>query len=113
MLSDTQWAVLEPPVEACRPRAKTPPQDLRGTPSALLRRHQNGAKSRAVPQEQGPWWRAAHIFIRERAAACGNDYSASCRSAAFSWAWCSSTAPTCVRIIRRPEPLKGGICCLS
>jgi len=24
MLSDAQWAVLEPQVEVCRPRAKTP-----------------------------------------------------------------------------------------
>ena len=64
MLGDTQWAVLEPLVEACRPKAKTPPQDLRRTLSAILWRHQNGAKWRAIPQELGPWWRAAQIFIR-------------------------------------------------
>jgi transposase len=64
MLSDAQWAVLEPPVEACRPKAKTPPQDLRRTLSAILWRHQNGAKWRAIPQDLGPWWRAAQIFIR-------------------------------------------------
>ncbi len=29
-----------------------------------LWRHQNGAKWRAVPEELGPWWRAAQIFIR-------------------------------------------------
>ena len=29
MLSDAQWAELEPLVEACRPKAKTPPQNLR------------------------------------------------------------------------------------
>ena len=64
MLSDGQWALLEPLVEACRPKGQTPPQDLRRTLSAILWRHQNGAKWRAVPEELGPWWRAAQIFIR-------------------------------------------------
>src|SRR5918993_167701 len=64
MLSDAQWALLEPLGEACRPKGKTPPQDLRRTLSAILWRHQNGAKWRAVPEELGPWWRAAQIFIR-------------------------------------------------
>ena len=64
MLSDAQWALLEPLIEACRPKGKTPPQDLRRTLSAILWRHQNGAKWRAVPEELGPWWRAAQIFIR-------------------------------------------------
>ena len=64
MLSDAQWAVLEPLVEACRPKGKTLPQDLRRTVSAILWRHENGAKWRAVPAEFGPWWRAAQVFIR-------------------------------------------------
>ena len=64
MLSDGQWALLEPLIEACRPKGKTPPQDLRRTLSAILWRHQNGAKWRAVPEDLGPWWRAAPIFIR-------------------------------------------------
>ena len=64
MLSDAQWALLEPLIDACRPKGKTPPQDLRRTLSAILWRHQNGAKWRAVPEELGPWWRAAQIFIR-------------------------------------------------
>ncbi len=64
MLSDAQWALLEPLIEACRPKGRTPPQDLRRTLSAILWRHQNGAKWRAVPEELGPWWRAAQIFIR-------------------------------------------------
>ncbi len=64
MLSDAQWAVLEPLVEICRPKGKTPPQDLRRTISAILWRHQNGAKWRAVPADLGPCWRAAHVFIR-------------------------------------------------
>src|SRR5918992_2282576 len=64
MLTDAQWALLEPLIEACRPKGKTPPQDLRRTLSAILWRHQNGAKWRAIPEELGPWWRAAQIFIR-------------------------------------------------
>ena len=64
MLSDGPWALLEPLIEACRPKGKTPPQDLRRTLSAILWRHQNCAKWRAVPEELGPWWRAAQIFIR-------------------------------------------------
>ncbi|GEO16961.1 hypothetical protein MAE02_46570 [Microvirga aerophila] len=43
MLTDKQWAMLEPLIEACRPKGKTPPQDLRRTLSAILWRHQNGA----------------------------------------------------------------------
>ncbi len=64
MLSDAQWVLLEPLVEACRPKGKTPPQDLRRTLSAILWRHENGAKWRSVPEHLGPWWRAAQIFIR-------------------------------------------------
>src|SRR5918996_6167629 len=64
MLSDGQWSLLEPLIEACRPKGKTPPQDLRRTISAILWRHQNGAKWRSVPTELGPWSRAAQTFIR-------------------------------------------------
>ena len=64
MLTDAQWALLEPLVEHCRPKGKTPPQDLRRTLEAILWRHENGAKWRAVPEALGPWWRAAQTFIR-------------------------------------------------
>jgi transposase len=64
MQSDTQWAMLGLLIEACRPKGKTPPQDLRRTMSAILWRHQNGAKWRSVPSELGPWSRAAQTFIR-------------------------------------------------
>ena len=64
MLTDAQWAMLEPLIEACRPKGKTAPQDLRRTVSAILWRHQNGAKWRSVPAELGPWSRAAQTFIR-------------------------------------------------
>ena len=64
MLTDAQWAEFEPLVEASRPKGKTPPQDLRRTISAIVWRHQNGAKWRAIPAELGPWSRAAQTFIR-------------------------------------------------
>jgi hypothetical protein len=62
--SDARWALLEPLVEACRPEGETPPQDLRRTISATLRRHQNGARWRAVPNGLGPRWRAAQVLVR-------------------------------------------------
>jgi transposase len=64
VLTDEQWAVLGPLVEACRPPAKVPPSNLRRTISAILWRHDNGAKWRAIPEELGPWWMAAQTFIR-------------------------------------------------
>src|SRR5919112_178616 len=64
MLTDVQWTMLEPLVEACRPNAKVPPSHLRRTMSAILWRHENGAKWRALPAELGPWWMAAQTFIR-------------------------------------------------
>ena len=64
MLTDAQWAMLEPLVEACRPHAKVPPSKLRRTVGAILWRHANGAKWRSLPSEFGPWWMAAQTFIR-------------------------------------------------
>ncbi len=64
MLTDAQWAMLGPLIEACRPHAKVPPSHLRRTVSAILWRHENGAKWRALPSELGPWWMAAQTFIR-------------------------------------------------
>jgi transposase len=64
VLTDEQWSALEPRVEACRPPAKVAPGNLRRTISAILWRHRNGAKWRAIPEELGPWWMAAQTFIR-------------------------------------------------
>jgi transposase len=64
VLSDVQWNVLSPLIEACRPKGKTPLQHLRRTVEAIIWRHQNGAKWRAIPEELGPWWAAAQTFIR-------------------------------------------------
>ena len=54
MLTDAQWAELEPLVEQVRPHAKVPPSNLRRTISAILWWHTNGAKWRSVPAELGP-----------------------------------------------------------
>ena len=64
MLSDEAWTVLEPMIEACRPKGKVRPRDLRRTIEAVIWRCQNGAKWRSVPAELGPWHRAAQLFIR-------------------------------------------------
>ena len=64
MLTDAPWAVLEPLLEQGRPKGKTAPQELRRTMSAIVWRHQNGAKWRAVPAAYGPWSRAAQTFVR-------------------------------------------------
>src|SRR3954467_3514122 len=64
MLTDGAWMDLEPLIEACRPKGKTAPKDLRRTISAIVWRHANGAKWRAILAELGPWSRAAQMFIR-------------------------------------------------
>jgi transposase len=64
VLTDERWAALEPLIEACQPKGKTPPRDLRRTIGAIVWRHVNGATWRAIPAEHGPWWRAAQLFIR-------------------------------------------------
>src|SRR3954471_4033424 len=64
MLADAQWMSLEPLIEACRPKGKTQPKDLRRTISAIVWRHQNGAKWRALPADPGPRARGGPMFIR-------------------------------------------------
>jgi transposase len=64
VFTDPTWAVWEPLLEDVRPRGKTPPKELRRTISAILWRHQNGAKWRSIPDDLGPWWLAAQLFIR-------------------------------------------------
>ena len=64
VLTDAQWAALEPLIEACRPRGKTPHHNLRRTLEAIIWRHENGAKWRSIPPELGPWWMAAQTFNR-------------------------------------------------
>ena len=62
--NDEVWALWAPLIEAVRPKGKTPPQDLRRTLSAIVWRHENGAKWRSVPAALGPWSRAAQLSIR-------------------------------------------------
>ncbi len=57
-------ACADPLIEAVRPPAKVLLRPLRRTISAILWRHDNGAKWRAVPDELGPWWMAAQTLIR-------------------------------------------------
>lgn len=54
VLTDAQWAELEPLVEACRPHAKVPPSDLRRTVEAIIWRCTNGATWRSIPADLGP-----------------------------------------------------------
>ena len=58
VLSDAQWARLSPLIEAVRPHGKTEPHAWRRTVEAIIWRHNNGAKWRAVPAGLGPWWMA-------------------------------------------------------
>jgi len=36
MVTDAQWAALEPLLEACRPKGKTPPRDLHRSAEAIV-----------------------------------------------------------------------------
>jgi transposase len=54
VLTDGQWAVLAPLIEACRPHHKTQHHDLRRTIEAIIWRCQNGTKWRSLPAELGP-----------------------------------------------------------
>ena len=64
VLTDEQWGVLAPLIEASRPPYKTDHHDLRRTIEAIIGRHDNGAKWRQIPAELGPWWMAAQTFGR-------------------------------------------------
>src|SRR3954471_5997180 len=64
VLTDGQWEVLAPLIEACRPPHKTDHHDRRRTIEAIIWRHDNGAKWRQIPAELGPWWMAAQTFGR-------------------------------------------------
>ena len=64
VLTDAQWEVLAPLIEACRPPHKTEHHDLRRTIEAIIWRHDSGAKWRQIPAALGPWWMAARTFSR-------------------------------------------------
>ena len=109
MLTDAQWVKLEPLIEVCRPKGKTPPQDLRRTIAAILWRHQNGAKWRSIPAELGPWSRALRPSSAGRVWACGSIFLGWPRSTVCSSGWRFSTAPASGRIRRRRVPLERGL----
>src|SRR3954453_17979104 len=64
VLTDAQWKVLAPLIEACRPPHKTEHRDLGRTIEATIWRHDSGAKWRQIPAGLGPWWMAAQTFSR-------------------------------------------------
>ncbi len=95
MLADAQWTKLEPLIEACRPKGKTPPQDQRRTISAIVWRHQTGAKWRAIPADLGRWSRAAQTVIRWARLGVWERLSTERSSAAPTWsAFSRATRPS-------------------
>src|SRR5215211_8351341 len=60
VFTDAGWAEWEPLIEEARPRGETPPKDLRRTISAILWRHQNGAKWRS---SFPPSWRSLPFWF--------------------------------------------------
>jgi transposase len=53
VLSYEVWQQLEPLIEAARPPHRTDHVDLRQTIEAIIWRHQNGTKWRAIPLDLG------------------------------------------------------------
>ena len=66
IISDGQWTVLKPALDAARDRGQggRPLGEERRTIEAIAWRMRNGARWRAVPAELGPWWKAAQLHIR-------------------------------------------------
>ena len=85
MLADAHWMRLEPLIETCRPKGKTPPQDLRRTISAIVWRHQNGAKWRAIPADLVPGGGRLRPSSAGPTWACGSGCCFWPRSAGCNW----------------------------
>jgi transposase len=64
ILSDGEWAQLKAALDMARSGTGRPLADERETVEAIIWRQRNGAKWRAVPDELGPWWKAAQLHIR-------------------------------------------------
>ena len=64
VLTDAQWDALKQGLDHARSGRGRPIQNERQTVEAIVWRHQNGAKWRAVPESFGPWARAANLHIR-------------------------------------------------
>jgi hypothetical protein len=76
MLADAHWMRLEPLIEACRPKGKTPPQDLRRRLSgAGSRRSSGGIRTEPSGGPSRLTWVPGHLRLRlssaGRAWACG------------------------------------------
>ena len=84
MLTDAQWAMLEPLVEQCRPKGKTPLHDLRRTLEAILWQRENGAKWRAVPLNSAPGGARLRPLSAGRAWVSGSVCSTWCRGTGSS-----------------------------
>jgi transposase len=108
MLTDGQWTALELRIEACRPVAKVAPQNLHQTMSAIVWRHQNGARWRAVPEVLGPWWKAVQTYADRRVVRSvnlGADIAVTCHTR-FVGGRRAGTAPPFIglaKAARRPE----------
>lgn len=104
MLDDAEWRKLEPLIEACRPRGKTPQQDLRRTVSAssgVTRTEPNGAPSllTSVPGRGRLRPSSAERAWVSGNACCGLRSRPGCNSEWRSW-----MAPASAHI-RRPREL--------
>ena len=64
VLSDAQWDTLKDALDHARSGRGRPIQNMRQSVEAIIWRHDNGAKWRAVPESFGPWARAANLHIR-------------------------------------------------
>ena len=113
VLTDVQWAWLALLIEAVRLHGKALPRELRRTLEAIIWRHGNGAKRRAVPAELGPCWMAVqcwnhwfHLGVWERLLAVaqergGRSLAWQARTDASRLAWTAApSAPTGVRRVR-------------
>jgi transposase len=68
LLTDAQWARLEPLLPPARPRTGRPNKDHRVVVEAILWRLRAGAPWRDLPAEFGPWQTAYSRFRRWQAA---------------------------------------------
>ena len=90
MLADAHWMRPEPLLEACRPKGKTPPQDLRRTLSgAGSRRSSGGIRTEPSGGPSRLTWVPGHLRLRlssaGRAWACGSGCCSWPRSAGSNW----------------------------
>jgi transposase len=64
VLTQAEWQALKAALDAMKPRAGRPFADQRRSVEAVIWRHRNGGRWRAIPAQYGPWWRAAQLHYR-------------------------------------------------